>query len=228
MFLGVIAGGIALDLGSKWLTFEHVAGRPAHPDPERVKELLAADPSRVGLALPAHDPVHVIPGVLDFFLVLNPGAVFGAGSGQRWAFVSFTIVTLLFAAYVFAFWTRRGQWVTQSALALVIAGGVGNLVDRLWLGVVRDFIHPLPGVNLPFGLSWPSGSTEVWPYISNVADKFVLIGIGVLMIKLWLVDRAAARASKASAEDDGAAGVSEGDCAAQRRDASPRSGSASE
>lgn len=197
-FVLIIVMGITLDLGSKWWCFEHVAEVPAHPDPNEVMLLLADDPAKVGLALPPHDPMPVIPGVLEFFLVLNPGAVFGAGPGQRWAFISFTAVTLLFAAYVFACWTRRGQWLTQTALALVIAGGVGNLYDRITLGVVRDFLHFFPDTNLPFGLRWPSGNAELWPYISNIADKFVLIGIAVLMVKLWRVDREAVNAAKAA------------------------------
>lgn len=195
-FVAIIVLGIVLDLGSKWWAFEHVAEAPAHPVPAEVMLRLAHDPATVGLALPPHDPMPVVPGVLDFFLVLNPGAVFGAGPGQRWAFISFTGVTLLFAVYVFACWTRRGQWLTQGALAMVIAGGVGNLYDRVTLGVVRDFLHFFPGTNLPFGLRWPSGNAELWPYISNVADKFVLFGIAVLMVKLWRVDRAAAQAAK--------------------------------
>lgn len=192
VFALIVVVGIALDLGSKWWTFEHVADGPAHPDAAAVKQLLEIDPATVGLALPAHDPMVVVPSVLEFVLVLNPGAVFGAGSGKRWVFISFTALTLVFACYVFACWTKRGQWLTQAALALVIAGGVGNLYDRVTLGVVRDFLHFFPNAKLPFGLHWPSGNPELWPYISNVADKFVLIGIAVLVVKMWRADQRAA------------------------------------
>ncbi|MBO6514574.1 MAG: hypothetical protein JJ974_11475, partial [Phycisphaerales bacterium] len=57
---------------------------------------------------------------------------------------------------------------------------------RLVFACVRDFIHPLPGMKLPFGLTWPNGgSDEVWPYVSNVADLYLLIGIGLLLVYTW-------------------------------------------
>ena len=75
--------------------------------------------------------------------------------------------------------------VAHVALALLIAGGLGNLYDRVLFACVRDFIHPLPGVTLPFGIRWPGGSREVWPYVSNVADLFLLLGIGALLVYSW-------------------------------------------
>ncbi|MBL8744724.1 MAG: hypothetical protein JNK58_00045, partial [Phycisphaerae bacterium] len=45
--------------------------------------------------------------------------------------------------------------------------------------------HPLPNASLPFGLRWPGGDPALWPYVSNVADAFLIIGIGLLMIRLW-------------------------------------------
>jgi len=38
-------------------------------------------------------------------------------------------------------------------------------------------------VDLPFGWSYPWGGTEVWPYVSNIADLFLIIGIGILVIR---------------------------------------------
>lgn len=176
---------LVADLLTKWAAFEYVADDPVTIDPGAVAQVLAADPSKVSALLPPHDPVTVVPSVLDLTLVLNAGAVFGTGQGKRWLFVAFTIGALAFALHVFARWTRKGQWLSHIAIALVIAGGLGNLYDRLRFGVVRDFLHPLPGVRLPFGLKWPSGNPEVWPYISNVADAFLILGIGWLVVRLW-------------------------------------------
>ncbi len=173
------------DLGSKSLAFRHVSDQPVHVDREEVVELMAAGGNLQQL-IPPTDPVTVIPSILDFQLVLNSGAVFGTGSGRRWFFVTFTVFALGFATFFFARWTSRRDRTTHAAIALVISGGIGNMYDRLVFGCVRDFIHPFPDVQLPFGLAWPnSGSTELWPYVSNVADAFLLIGIGVLMIRLW-------------------------------------------
>ena len=74
------------------------------------------------------------------------------------------------------------------AIGLLIGGGLGNLYDRLKFACVRDFLHPLPRVRLPFGLTWPDGSTGIWPYVSNIADLFLLIGIGMLMWHIWRTD----------------------------------------
>jgi hypothetical protein len=38
---------------------------------------------------------------------------------------------------------------------------------------------------LPFGLSWPGGGNELWPYVSNLADKWLLVGIGLVLWRVW-------------------------------------------
>ncbi|MEY4832983.1 MAG: lipoprotein signal peptidase, partial [Planctomycetota bacterium] len=54
--------------------------------------------------------------------------------------------------------------------------------DRLFVGAVRDFLHMLPRWNLPFGLSWPGGATEIFPWVFNVADVSLLVGLGLLYL----------------------------------------------
>lgn len=181
--------GLVADLGSKELAFRHVADAPYRPDRELVLRVLRDAPEDIMLLVPPHQAVIVIPSVLEFRLVLNSGAVFGTGQGRRWFFIGFTGAALAFALFLFARWTHaRDPW-SHAAIGLIISGGLGNLYDRVLFGCVRDFIHPLPGVKLPFGLTWPHGSDELWPYISNVADALLLIGIGVLMIRLWRHER---------------------------------------
>lgn len=180
------------DLGSKHLAFEHIADAPVALDRQVVLERMASgidlnDPRPVETLIPIHEPVVVVPHVLEFKLILNAGAVFGSGQGKRWFFVGFTVVALCFAVLLFAKWCREREFVTQIAIGLVIAGGLGNLYDRIMFACVRDFLHPLPGVKWPFG--WELlGRRDIWPYVSNVADAFLLIGIAVLMIKLLRED----------------------------------------
>lgn len=193
MLLGLVA-----DLGSKELAFRNIAEQPFRPNRTQVLHLLKEAPNEIMILVPRHEPVTVIAGVLDFQLVLNAGAVFGAGQGKRWFFIGFTVVALLFAMTLLLRWTSRRDWVAHVAVGLVASGGIGNLYDRVVYGCVRDFIHPLPGMKLPFGLTWPHGSDEVWPYISNVADAILLIGIGVLMIKLWRGEKARKPAAPAA------------------------------
>lgn len=197
----VTAFGLVSDLASKSLAFAYVAGIPVGIDREAVLTT-----TRLDLLIPTHKPVVVLPGLLEFTLVLNPGAVFGVGAGRRWFFVGFTIVALAFATFIFGLWTRAKDGWAHVALGLIAAGGLGNLYDRLRFACVRDFIHPLPGVKLPFGLNWPSGSNEVWPYVSNVADLYLIVGIGILLLINWSRPRHAhskADASQSAGHDDG-------------------------
>jgi signal peptidase II len=172
---------LALDLASKSLAFQHVAGAP-----QRIHRSDVLQATDLRELLDEHEPVTVIPGLLDFTLVLNPGAVFGMGAGRRMVFVVFTVAALIFGLWMFGSWTRPRDRVAHTAIALLLAGGLGNLYDRLVYACVRDFIHPLPGVQMPFGLRNPlDGGREIWPYVSNVADLWLLIGIAMLMVFLW-------------------------------------------
>lgn len=182
VLLATIALGLLIDLGSKWIAFERVAGIAVEVHKADVE---AVGPQALQTLIPPHAPVVVIPHVLDFHLVLNSGAVFGAGQGLRWFFILFTLAALVFAAGFFARWSDRRDHVTHIAIGLIISGGLGNLYDRIRFACVRDFLHPLPTARLPFGLKWPGGDSALWPYVSNVADAFLIIGIGLLLIRLW-------------------------------------------
>lgn len=195
--------GLVLDLVSKYLAFEHVADVPVVVSREQVLAITDAPiplPASGGLGrlIPPHAPVVVVPGVLNFTLVLNPGAVFGMGAGKRYYFLAFTAAAVTFALWVFARWTRDRDRFAHVSIGLVISGGLGNLYDRIVYACVRDFIHPLPGVHFPFGWRVWGGSGEVWPWVSNVADALLLVGIGGLAIHLWLADRRAAQSAKAA------------------------------
>lgn len=197
--------GLVIDLYSKYLAFERVAGRLVVIDREDVLRIMSSgsgNPPRglgLGALIPRHEPVQVVPSLLDFTLVLNPGAVFGIGAGQRIFFIAFTGAAVAFALYVFTKWTRPRDRAAHIALGLLVSGGLGNLYDRLVYACVRDFIHPLPGLQFPFGLS-PFGSREVWPWVSNIADLFLLIGIVMLALFLLKRDKAMRRVQMNTAQ----------------------------
>lgn len=175
VLLGVLIAGLAFDLWSKSYAFEHVGDAPVVVTREAV---LSVDDPRV--LIPHSDPVVVIPKVLNFTLVLNQGAVFGMGAGKRWLFVTFTVGAIALGLWMFGAWTDRRDIVAHVSLGLLLAGGLGNLYDRLVYACVRDFIHPLPDVWI--------GGWEVWPYVSNVADALLIIGIIGLMWHLWRIE----------------------------------------
>jgi len=163
----VCATGVFADLGLKAWAFHNVA-----PDPV----VLEHDEH-----IPTHQPVVIIRRLLNLHLVKNEGAVFGIGANQRMFFIAFTIAALVSAVAVFGRWTKANATIAHIAIGLIIAGGLGNLYDRLHFGFVRDFLHMLPGWSLPFGLNWPGGNSEVFPWVFNIADVMLLFGMGTMM-----------------------------------------------
>ena len=111
----------------------------------------------------------------------NLGAVFGIAQGHWWAFVVVSVAAIAFLSYLFA--ASGGRWAYQVVLGMLLAGVLGNLYDRVVFGYVRDMIHGLPEWR------WPAGvhrtlhlPVEVFPYIFNVADTLLCVGVGVLLV----------------------------------------------
>jgi signal peptidase II len=210
LLLAVLVLGLVADLASKEWAFRTVASDPVELSYEPVVD--------GSYTIPWHPGVQAIqPDLLDFRLVLNRGAVFGIGQGRRVAFVAFTMIAIGVAIAVFGWWTRSRSWIAHLAIGLILAGGLGNLYDRVAVGAVRDFLHMLPRRELPMGISWPGGSTEVFPWVFNIADVELLAGMALLLIHVQLADRRerllAASSSSSDSGDSEAidAGVTETD-----------------
>ncbi len=102
----------------------------------------------------------------------NTGAAFSflanAGGWQRWFFVGLaTVVSCVIAVWIWRI-RRQGQGLRSAGLALVLGGAVGNLIDRIRLGHVTDFIQVWFG-----GWAFPS---------FNVADAGISVGAALLII----------------------------------------------
>lgn len=178
----VVIIGLTADLVSKDLAFERVADAPV--------DLVYDDVVSGSAMIPWHQGIEVVPpDLLDFRLVLNRGAVFGVGQGRRGVFVVFTLAAIAVALGVFGWWTRSDALLAHIAIGLVLAGGLGNLYDRVAIGAVRDFFYLFPRRELPLGLSWPGGTTEIFPWVFNLADVELLVGMGLLLIHVHLSDR---------------------------------------
>ena len=173
LFLVLAAALLAADLGLKWWSFQRFPDQPV-------------DAAAVVAGEQAVPPAHrnLVPSLLSLKLTVNEGAVFGLGQGRRWLFVLFTIVAMAIVGWTFATSGRR-QWVFHVSLALVLAGAVGNLYDRILYGGVRDMLWLLPGVELPFGWTWPGGTSDAYPWLFNLADVMLLVGIGMILIRLF-------------------------------------------
>ncbi len=162
---------IGVDLIVKALAFRFVAGAPVSPE-----------------SVPAHEAVGVIPYILSLKLVPNRGAVFGIGQGHGLAFVLVGVVAVIVVVIAFVR-SAAHRRVLHVALALILAGALGNLYDRVIFGMVRDMLYLFPGVKLPFGLAWPGGSDELYPWVFNIADASLLVGLGILMLGMYREDK---------------------------------------
>lgn len=189
--IGVFAAGLAVDLWSKYWAFRTIAGYPVELERERVLN----DPS---FFLPYHARWVAIPGdLLDFRLVLNHGAVFGIGQQRRELFIVFTLFATIAALLLFARGTRVRMRATHVAIGMILAGGIGNLYDRIFYGAVRDFLHMLPEWQLPYGWRWPgNANSDVFPWVFNVADVLLLAGMSLFVLTSFLEDRRARRIAR--------------------------------
>jgi signal peptidase II len=121
-------------------------------------------------SLELYQPVSVLP-YLNFTLLHNPGAAFSfladAGGWQRWFFTGLAVVI----SGVIVMWLARlspQQRMLGIALALVLGGAVGNVIDRLIYGYVIDFIDV-------YYETWH------WPAF-NIADSAITIGAVMFLI----------------------------------------------
>jgi signal peptidase II len=120
--------------------------------------------------LDLHQPVPVLPS-FNLTLTYNTGAAFsflaGAGGWQRWFFLG--LGTAVSVGLIVWLWRLKpgDNWLAV-ALALILAGAVGNLIDRAWLGQVIDFIQVY---------------YDRWYFpVFNVADIAINIGAALLVV----------------------------------------------
>ena len=82
----------------------------------------------------------LIPHVVELRFVLNPGMAFSLLSGKQLFLIIATSIALIFVAYGL-FFRSRGRYLQQAALLLILAGGIGNLIDRIFRdGLVVDYL----------------------------------------------------------------------------------------
>lgn len=121
-----------------------------------------------------HESVEVIPGLLDLTHVRNRGGAFGFLSDANlpmqpvWFGLIGVVATIAIAWYSLR--TPTGERLVQLALALVLSGAVGNLIDRARFGHVIDFVDVYWGRH-----HWPA---------FNVADSAITVGVVLLVFDM--------------------------------------------
>ena len=128
------------------------------------------------------ESIPLIDGIFHFTHVRNTGAAFGMlnEENERWIFIVISIIGI--AALIFYLWKYRpkSKWAC-AAISMIIGGGIGNMIDRLFrVGIVKGEERHYVFDFLDF-CAFPN----VWMWTFNVADAFVCIGAGILII--WCV-----------------------------------------
>jgi len=116
------------------------------------------------------NPLPWLRPILSFTYVSNTGVAFGFFQGLNWLYTLVTIAVIGLVLHIFRHLPARHNLLLVSQ-GLILGGASGNLVDRLWLGRVVDFL------DLNF---WP---LQEWP-VFNVADSCVVVGVCVLAVYL--------------------------------------------
>lgn len=137
----------------------------------------AADQGTKMLVLRSFEPgdrLPVIPGFFDLTLTFNPGAAFGflanvSHDGLRYFLLGVATLLALSVVLYFLVYDYAHDAVAQGALALILGGAVGNIIDRVTIGSVVDFLDVYV-------------STYHWP-VFNVADSAICIGVGILVLR---------------------------------------------
>jgi len=135
--------------------------------------------------VPLYDTVPVVSGFLNLTHVHNSGAAFGFLNGVDFPYKSAILALVATAAFVgiavYAARTSTDERVARFGLAMILAGAIGNLIDRLVFGGVVDF------VDVVFG-SW-----HFWAF--NVADSAITLGVIAMMIDMMGTGRHVSKTS---------------------------------
>lgn len=125
--------------------------------------------------LEGREPVRVLGGLVYLQLLRNPGAAFSLATGMTWVLALVAIAVVVAIVWISR---RLGSAGWAIGLGLILAGALGNLVDRLFRapGVLEGHVVDFISVFAPDG--------EVWP-VFNVADSAIVIG-GILVVLLTL------------------------------------------
>lgn len=142
-----------------------------------IKYLVSADLKPMG-------SVTVIDNILNFTYVENRGVAFGMFSGMRWVFIALTAL-LICAIIIYMFKRKPQSKLFYVCVALIIGGGIGNLIDRIFYGYVIDYI-----------------SLSFFSPVCNFADYCITIGTVLLVIYVLFFSKEFNEQKKVKAKKD--------------------------
>ena len=150
--MAILLGGIGLDQLTKLLAVLFLKGKESFP---------------------------LWKGVLHLTYVENRGAAFGILADQRWVFMIFSTVAIL-AVFAYLFFGKDISPLSAVALSMIVSGGVGNMIDRLF----REGVDALG--NVYYYVVDFIDFTLIDFAVFNGADSFVCVGAGLMVLSLIL------------------------------------------
>ena len=122
-----------------------------------------------------YESITVIPGFFHITYITNDGMAFGINF--PFGIYIFSTISIILTVILFWYlWTiSEENIVLRSGVAMILAGAIGNLIDRLLLGEVVDFLDFMIG-----DLHW---------YVFNFADSFVTIGMGIILYDAIILEK---------------------------------------
>jgi signal peptidase II len=124
--------------------------------------------------VPLSSRIEVVPGFVNFTHVQNTGAAFGLLDASDFPLKTVAIAVIALGAIVwvgvYAARLPREQWVARLGLAFIMGGAAGNLIDRVLIGSVVDFVD----------VYWRT--YHFWAF--NVADSAISVGVGIMILDM--------------------------------------------
>jgi len=128
----------------------------------------------VRVRVPLHDSVQVIPNLLDITHVRNTGAAFGFLNGVdfpgKTLLIAVVAIVALIGVALYSGTLSNQQLLPRFGMALIIGGAAGNLIDRIIIGSVVDFVDAY----------W--GTFHFWAF--NVADSAITVGVALMILDM--------------------------------------------
>lgn len=160
----IIAGVVGIDQLTKWLIYFN---------------------------LPLNQDIVIIPNVLEITHIQNPGMAFGLLADHPWIFHTLSILGIgAIGVYLFKF--SKDSRFSKIGFALIIGGGIGNMIDRTILRSVVDMIH----ITI---------FNDFFPWVFNVADSCVCVGVGMVLVGIIcdiIKEEKSKRANSKAVQDD--------------------------
>jgi len=122
-----------------------------------------------------YESIPVIPEFFHLTYVTNDGMAFGINF--PFGIYIFSTISIIFTIFLFWYlWTIKDQGIIiRIGVGLIIAGAIGNLIDRVFLGEVVDFLDFMIG-----NYHW---------YVFNLADSYVTVGMGFILYDSLILER---------------------------------------